>query len=233
MSLKELKKQCISCKETIEYGRNVFTKDGLVECNISGLCEVCFDDVTFDMYGGLTLLHPVIVGLSYDGVILAGGALRKLIDPLDVVMDYDMFVTDLGKLEQLKSDILEIKGVKKIFECPEGKLFSYCNTETGLKIQVINNGPYKCAEDLISSFDIVAGCCAYTDGLFTKHSKFISNVLHKNMDINTVEYPKATLNRIIKYTQKGYRLTRDGNSTFIESINQMKLDEVNGRFYID
>ena len=98
---------------------------------------------------------------------------------------------------------------------------------------MINNRPYKDAEDLIGSFDIVAGCCAYTDGKFTKNPRFISNVLHKNMDINTIEYPKATLNRIIKYTQKGYKLTREGNTTFIEYVNSMELDEVNGRFYID
>lgn len=38
--------KCIACCQPFKFGTNVFTKDGLAETRISGLCESCFDACT-------------------------------------------------------------------------------------------------------------------------------------------------------------------------------------------
>lgn len=39
--------RCISCGEPFS-NKNVFTREGLAEIKISGMCEVCFDEL-FDL----------------------------------------------------------------------------------------------------------------------------------------------------------------------------------------
>lgn len=221
---------CISCKQPIVIGDNVFTPAGIKEVPISGICEICFDDCSLPIDDNIDRLDNNIINLCYEGVVLAGGALRKLVDSSDVICDYDLFVTDTDNIPALRD---ELSGwMTLIFECPEGKLFSY-KDDDGMKVQIINNRVYEDVHDIIGSFDIIAGCAAYTDGVITKHQRFVSNVLNKRLEINKVEYPLATLNRITKYVQKGYRLTRKANTHFIHSVNEMEINELNGRFYID
>lgn len=225
-----LGKTCKCCGEPISHD-NVFTKEGVAEVNISGLCEVCFDNSLFADFT-MWKLNPFIKRLvkSTEGLVLAGGALRTFIDPNENIEDYDLFVLDTNIIQSLHETLVE-NGYKNVFKCPEGKLYTYKKGD--IKVQIVNNRPYKGCEDLINSFDITA-CCAAWDGVnIFKHRRFVSDVLNKNIHINTVEYPKATLNRIIKYTTKGYKLTKGGNEKFIESVNEIVLDDLNSRFYID
>ena len=34
---------CLHCKQPFNYGVNVFTREGMKEISISGMCESCFD----------------------------------------------------------------------------------------------------------------------------------------------------------------------------------------------
>ena len=36
---------CISCAEKAEFGVNIYSDAGMKEYQISGLCEVCFDNI--------------------------------------------------------------------------------------------------------------------------------------------------------------------------------------------
>ena len=42
--------KCVDCKETFEFGVNIFTDAGFREIAISGVCEKCFD--SYFMYDG-------------------------------------------------------------------------------------------------------------------------------------------------------------------------------------
>ncbi len=41
---------CLLCKQPFKYGVNVFTREGMKEIAISGMCESCFDGL-FDENG--------------------------------------------------------------------------------------------------------------------------------------------------------------------------------------
>lgn len=227
-------KTCICCKEEIS-NHNVFTQAGWREVEISGMCEVCFDNCTYPSEYNLhefNYMNQDVIDCvkSMSGVVLAGGALRKLVDVNDIVCDYDLFLTDLTQLDQVKEYFTD-KGYQKVFECPEGKLTTYQDGDD--KVQVINKRPYKDCEDLINTFDITA-CCAAWDGenIYT-HRRFISDVLNKKINLNVIQYPKATLNRIVKYGFKGYKLSRHANEYLLDVVSRFEWTDENSEFYID
>ena len=221
---------CNNCGEEISY-HNTRTKEGQDEFQISGVCEKCFDNSTFNLEENLNILNQDILSLIKGGVILAGGALRSLVDYCDEIMDYDLFVLDSNLISQLQSDITK-KGFKKVFECPKGELFTFVSVDN-IKVQIINKRTYYSMEDLISSFDITACCCAYDGTNFCYNERFVFDNLNKLININKVEYPNATLRRIAKYVKKGFKLSQRGCSDFTTAVNQMVLTEQNSEFYID
>lgn len=222
-------KVCKSCGETLSYS-NTITPEGRDEHNISGLCEKCFDDTTFCMEDNLDELNQDVLSIIKDGVVLAGGALRSLVDPDDSPQDYDIFFTDTSKIEQTKEYFLR-KGYTKVFECPEGKLVTFKNEDT--KVQLINKRPYADCLDIISSFDITACCAAYDGKEFYKHNRFVFDNLNKLINLNAIEYPMATMKRIAKYSQKGFRLTTQCTEDFVTFVNKVELTDANKVFYID
>lgn len=222
-------KICKCCGETLSWS-NTITPAGWDEYEISGLCEKCFDDSTFCMEDALDDLNPDVLDIIGNGVVLAGGALRFLVDPEDTPQDYDLFFTDTSKIDSVKAKLLR-KGYTKVFECHEGKLTTFKDED--IKVQLINKRDYSSCEDIISSFDITACCAAYDGEQFYKHNRFVFDNLNKLINLNAIEYPMATMKRIAKYSQKGFRLTTQATEDFVTYCNQVELTDDNKVFYID
>lgn len=221
---------CSSCGEEISFS-NTISPDGWKEVDISGICEKCFDNSTFNLEEGLDVLDDGILSLLGGGVVLAGGALRALVDASEEISDYDLFVLDQGIIPKLKSS-LEALEYNLCFECPKGQLYTYKNLD-GTKVQIINKRAYKDCEDLIASFDITACCAAYDGEVFYTNERFVFDNLNKLINLNKVEYPNATLRRIVKYSNKGFKLSNAAVTTFTSTVNGMVLTEDNTEFYID
>lgn len=221
---------CSSCGEEISFS-NTISPDGWKEVDISGICEKCFDNSTFNLEEDLDVLDGGILSLLGGGVVLAGGALRALVDPSEEISDYDLFVLDQGIIPKLKSSLEHLE-YNLCFECPKGQLYTYKNLE-GTKVQIINKRAYKDCEDLIASFDITACCAAYDGEVFYTNERFVFDNLNKLINLNKVEYPNATLRRIVKYSNKGFKLSNAAVTTFTSTVNSMILTEDNTEFYID
>lgn len=233
MIFKEITKKvtcCSSCGEEISFS-NTISPEGWREVDLSGICEKCFDNSTFNLEENLDVLDSSILSLLGGGVVLAGGALRALVDTSEEIIDYDLFVLDQGVISKLKVDLEDI-GYKLCFECPKGQLYTYKNSEK-TKVQIINKRPYKDCEDPIASFDITACCAAYDGNTFYTNDRFVFDNLNKLINLNKVEYPNATLRRIVKYSNKGFKLSNAACTTFTTTVNGMVLTEDNSEFYID
>lgn len=161
-------------------------------------------------------------------VFLGGGSLRTLIDKDDTINDYDIFFKDLYAAYDVM-ERLEKEQYEKVYSCPLGYLFTY--KKDGVKAQIIKEKYYTSLEDLISTFDITA-CCAATDGInFTYNENFIHDVTSKQIRLNQVSYPVATMKRILKYIQKGYQISSNEIENFIRlTADNEKIDF---RHYID
>lgn len=223
-------KICKCCGEEINYS-NTQTKAGWAEVNITGICEKCFDNTTFNLEENIDVLDEFVLSLIKDGVVLAGGSLRALVNTYDEIQDYDLFFLDESKVQSVKEE-LEGNEFNLVFACPEGKLFTYINTDQ-VKVQLILKRTYTSCQDIISSFDVTACCCAYDGNKFYYSDRFVFDNLNGLININNIEYPVATMKRIAKYVEKGFKLTSGAAKYFVEDVNTMELDDSNTALYID
>ena len=152
--------------------------------------------------------------------------------PKDKIEDIDLFFKCSSSVEKV-INILKEGGYQCIFECKAGELFSYRNDHD--KIQLICKSYYNSVKDAIGSFDLSpcrAGVELDTE-IFYICKTFISSVLNKKMKVVNLEYPVATLKRILKYNIKGYSIRSESLRDLVWLINEMELNEDNMEFYID
>jgi len=152
--------------------------------------------------------------LLIGGVYLAGGALRSLVDLDEVVSDYDLFFESQVAAEMTRERLNNL-GFDLIFECPEGKLFTFKGR--GMKIQCVCENYYFTARELISSFDFTACAAAFDGNTLWVHRHFARSVGKKTLKLLSLTFPVATLGRIIKYDKKGYK-TGKCRLEFIEAL---------------
>lgn len=229
---------------------NTHTKEGWLETEITGLCEDCFDtmlaeesdteetiEILTQYKNDSTQIDSDIVKLidSYSGkLFLAGGCWRKPFDGIQID-DYDIFFSTLGILE-LPNVIshLEDIGFNKVFECPLGELYTFKDGDT--KVQLITKFRYESMEDLISTFDITAACCGYDGTQFHFDEMFRQDCENKEIGLNRVTFPVATMKRINKYRDKGYMVPNTTLEHLVQEIVRISggdMSLIDNRFYID
>lgn len=176
-----------------------------------------------------TFLNLNLIG---GNVILAGGSLRHIFFAGDEIADFDIFFLNMHSAEILKLE-LESLEAKKVFECPRGSLTTY--KYNGMKIQLITETIYESMESLIDTFDINACCIAYNGQQLVTTRRAIRDNRRGRVTINRVDFPNATIGRLVKYGKKGFKIpgtTIDAITAKIEADIRAGLD-VNRRFYID
>lgn len=184
----------------------------------------------------LDFLEPIFdFNIIGRGVWLAGGALRTLFKNETKVDDYDLFFSDLRLVPWVKQELIKA-GMELIFECPQGKLFTYKfpdkpiaqdEFEKGIKIQLICEREYLNPTDLILSFDFFACCAAFDGNHFYIHSKMVKDVKAKRLSLLNLAYPIATFKRIIKYAKKGYNTSKIAED-FVKLLIE---DTIHGRVF--
>lgn len=231
--------KCIGCGEFFGDD-NTFSEEGKKEAKISGLCEECFDKCTLMgeieeecsefIESNKTL--AMLKGGWGSKVFLGGGVFRSFIDKDDEVQDLDLFFKDSKTFNEVDKFLAE-KGYVEKFRCPENLLITYEDGED--KIQLIIKEAYNSSKDLVNTFDL-SPCRAATtlDGEDLYVCKtFTSSVLNKAMKVVNIEYPVATLKRILKYKMKGYKIKTSQIEDFIVKVNKMELNSENMAYYVD
>tara|TARA_Y100001973_G_C5180896_1_gene324835 strand:+ start:852 stop:1451 length:600 start_codon:yes stop_codon:yes gene_type:complete len=183
---------------------------------------------------------PVVIQeiLLDKSAMLAGGAARSLMTN-ERINDFDLFFVSEHGLKETK-EYLEYQKFKLVFSCPKGELFTY--KKYGLKIQLINKRYYNGYYDLLNSFDF--NCCMFVldlndDGpiginsyIFTTNDAIIDS-RNKEVNINRIEYPVATISRFIKYSKKGWTITRKAKEDICFALQNMSLNSENMILYLD
>jgi hypothetical protein len=168
-------------------------------------------------------------GFLGDGIVLAGGALRTLVDDTDIIQDFDLFFLGEEEEYKLKKDAIEEKiingGGSKVFQCKEDELRSFVYNGDNIQLISIKNKKHFSVESLLDSFDINACRFAYYQDFlfFTKAS--VEDIKRKHISINIVAYPVATLKRICKYKEKGFKITLAAKE-FVRQVaaNSLEMD---------
>lgn len=177
----------------------------------------------------LRQLRPVLKYLSPQ-IILAGGSLRTILNCAhEEVQDFDLFFTSFEVVGALRERLVA-DGWENTFSCPEEKLFSYKKGKH--KLQLICETEYLGASDLISSFDMSAGCAALSEGVVFFTRQFVRSVWTKKLRMMNVSFPVATIKRLVKYAQKGYSIGLAAED-FMREISGKTFENDQFRHYID
>lgn len=164
--------------------------------------------------------------------ILAGGSLRAIFDKTDLIKDFDLFFTNRQKFVDIDFK-LERLGFECVFLCPKGELKTYKKDD--MKIQLITKIYYPNVSELLRTFDINA-CRFATDGEFLYCPiEAIRDVKKKRITLFRVDYPNATFKRMLKYRDKGYKITNESIESFVDEVYAKAMigDQLNKQFYID
>ena len=118
-----------------------------------------------------------------------------------------------------------------MFECPKKELFTY--KRRGVKIQCIAKQFYRDALELLDSFDFTV-CQATYDGVrVVLTHDMIRSVKSKELAINRITYPVASINRLFKYRERGYKVTEQTLVEMVQQISGQQFDDEKLALYID
>jgi tRNA nucleotidyltransferase/poly(A) polymerase len=192
----------------------------------------------------LNRLHPLAreIALIYP-LVLAGGAVRDACFG-NKIEDYDFFLLDICSehhMEMLEHK-MKVNGFEKIFECPEGKLVTYLKKFSGfdtvgdfeIKFQFIRARKLANVTEALESFDFNATRFAlgkYADTVITDRAA-IRDVVTKNLSINAITYPAASINRLHKYRNKGYYVG-DAIKRIVQIISEAGYMPLGDELYLD
>jgi hypothetical protein len=170
----------------------------------------------------------------FDKIILAGGSLRTLINPDDKVVDYDLFFIGEeieGAKNNLQQKIFDLGG-KKIFQCKKDELRSFKLGEMKIQFISIQSIKYHSIEELLNSFDINASRFAFDGEKLYCFKESVADIFHNHISLNIVTYPTATLKRIAKYWEKGFKITR-ASKEFVRQVRDNGVDMDEEIVYVD
>lgn len=172
--------------------------------------------------------------LFTDGVYLAGGALRGLFFKEDKIDDFDLFFRN-GLIAAEMAVKLESLDYDLVFTCPQGKLKTYKSKDKQIKIQLITENWYPSPESIIDVFDINTARIV-TDGDYIYFDMSSArDARRREVNIHRLTFPMASFKRLIKYHDKGFKITNKCIEHFCQHIHQQGSAglEIDGRFYID
>lgn len=167
-------------------------------------------------------------------VVLAGGSLRTLVNPDDKVVDYDLFFIG-EEIEKIKNDLQQKifdLGGKKMFQCKKDELRSFKLGEMKIQFISIQSIKYNSIEELLNSFDINASRLAFDGERLYCFKESIADIFYNHISLHKVTYPTATLKRIAKYWEKGFKITR-ASKEFVRQVRDNGLDMDEEIVYVD
>jgi hypothetical protein len=149
-------------------------------------------------------------GILRPNVVLAGGSLRTIFKKESSVADYDIFF--LGtEIDKLKNDIekkLLSLGGSKTYQCPQDELRTFQVAKIKIHLISLILTSYSSVENLLDSFDINASRIALYEGKLYVANEAVRDNFLKSISLNVLTYPIASFKRIVKFKEKGFKVTK-------------------------
>jgi hypothetical protein len=156
---------------------------------------------------------------------IAGGAITSLFTD-DKVNDWDVFTSDPANVIHR----LNCSNARRTFE--NGHVVNFTHDSIGETIQVINK-KFKTAADTASLIDLTINAAAFDGKALYVHEDFVDDLEDTRIGLNVVDYPLSTLNRIIKYSRRGFDLRPDVLVTIVDLVRKAEIPDLNNlSFYI-
>lgn len=176
--------------------------------------------------------HPNTYGLIKSGsVVLAGGAIRRLVECSKTESDYDLFILGNTSSNYVEHTLL-LDGFKKQRTTEHHN--EYVHENYGTKVQVITMQSYKNIAELFEFFDFTICQCAF-DGISLHFGDYtLFDIARKRLAINKITFFHSSLRRMLKYGNQGYYACSGTLQTYINAVAEASKDALNQEIkYVD
>lgn len=146
---------------------------------------------------------------------IAGGAITAAITG-DKINDFDLFSPTPDKL---KVKLQEAIGYNTF----EHEFFTNFWVD-GKKVQVITRYAPESPQALFNTFDFTINCGAYDGLTFVHHDRFWQDIATKRLVVNELHFPLKTMERVAKYSRRGYKVCPVGLLNIAKAINALLID---------
>lgn len=169
-----------------------------------------------DFYRKTAFVFEKLKGMNF---FFAGGCIRDLITGNET-KDYDLYFNS-------KEDSFKALARFGSFECGE---FVTTISEQGLELSFIHNRNFKTASEIINGFDFhCVSACIDQDRKVHKHYLFKDAATHKVLTVNKITTPFSTLERVVRFTKRGFYIGNNELMTIAEAIRN--CDELSLSYY--
>lgn len=176
-----------------------------------------------------TLKNPPFENLT--GCYLAGGAILSSVTGVEI-NDYDIYPKDQTKIFDLIYYFIEDENMTLVGETDRSLTFKanhMLDSEGRRKlIQIIKIKDFKTPEDIYNTFDFTV-CMAlydYDSKSYHFHESFYPDVAARRINFNVdTKYPYASLVRVKKYAEKGYKISKAESIKIGMSIARVGLPD--------
>ena len=143
-----------------------------------------------------------------------GGCIQSMLSG-EKVKDVDLFSANYEETNKF----LVAKGYTPTWS--NAKLTNY--RIDGFTVQVIDH-PYRDPLSLIAEFDFTIACSALTSGGLYVHDRFFQDLAGKRLVFNKITFPLSSLERVARYSRKGFVLCPVGLQLIAKALNSLVID---------
>lgn len=152
---------------------------------------------------------------------VAGGAVLAAIAG-ERINDYDIFSPHPQRLIAILDECGKYKRGKSV----DGFFQNY-HDEYGNTIQIITRVNVSSPEIIFEIFDYTIVCAAWDGNTFYCHDRFWQDVATRRLVVNALPYPLKSMERMAKYSARGYKACPIGLLLLAQAINALKIDWTN------
>lgn len=140
---------------------------------------------------------------------VAGGAVRDFFAREETESDIDLFFQHSAALKLAVDNFEVVLNLRKLYDNDSVIAYKWRNKV----VQLIKKYYFTDAKECIKSFDFtVCSCAVDLNGVYV-HDMFFQDLAGRRLAINSLPFPLATLERLQKYIEKGYKAC---NGTLLE-----------------
>ena len=167
-----------------------------------------------------------ILGKMLDyNVIIAGGAIRSVFAG-EYISDYDLYFTNEKDLIDTQKYLHFLDNSELMFTTENAK--TYKIDKLLFQVILLPSLILPTAEDIIKHFDFTICMGAYdiNIGAFILHPRFLLDIARRDLVFNVeAKYPLASLYRIKKYIERGYKISGTEIIKIGLAINNLKMGD--------
>ena len=161
-------------------------------------------------------------------ILLAGGAVRRMVENNPKESDYDFFLTPGSGHQAAAEDALRSSSF--VFDKATEHHVQYTLTDAKghvTKVQLITAWTFNGPKPLIDFFDFTICQCVFDGKQLYFGDYTLFDIANKRLAINKVRFHHSTLRRMLKYGNQGYYACAGTLQTFIDSVRLASPEEVN------